>query len=81
MNELMPEHGAPQSMRYAPESESELSVILRRMRFQRDYHANTGHIQEYIDGLKKDTLRGQLKSGREVKVPYRNHQHKGGPER
>lgn len=81
MNELMPEHGAPQSMRYAPESERELSVILHRMRFQRDYHANTGHIQEYIDGLKKDTLRGQLKSGREVKAPHRNHQHKGGPER
>lgn len=81
INELSSEHGTPKFMRYEPESEQELAMTLKRERFIRSYQAKPGNIKEYIDGLKKSTVRGQLKSGREVKVPYRNHQHKGGPER
>lgn len=81
INELSPEHGTPKFMRYEPESERELAMILKRERFKRSYRVKPGNIKEYIDGLKKSTVRGQLKSGREVKAPHRNHQHKGGPER
>lgn len=81
INELSPEHGTPKFMRYEPESEQELAMILKRERFMRSYQVKSGNIKEYIDGLKKNTVRGQLKSGREVKAPHRNHQHKGGPER
>lgn len=81
INELSPEHGTPKFMRYEPESEQELAMILKRERFKRSYQVKPGNIKEYIDGLKKSTVRGQLKSGREVKAPHRNHQHKGGPER
>lgn len=81
INELSPEHGTPKFMRYEPESEQEFAMILKRERFKRSYQVKPGNIKEYIDGLKKSTVRGQLKSGREVKAPHRNHQHKGGPER
>lgn len=81
INELSPEHGTPKFMRYEPESERELAMILKRERFKRSYQVKPGNIKEYIDGLKKSTVRGQLKSSREVKAPHRNHQHKGGPER
>lgn len=81
INELSPEHGTPKFMRYEPESEQELAMILKRERFMRSYQVKSGNIKEYIDGLKKSTVRGQLKSDREVKAPHRNHQHKGGPER
>ena len=81
INELSPKHGTPKFMRYEPESEQELAMILKRERFMRSYQVKPGNIKEYIDGLKKSTVRGQLKSGREVKAPHRNHQHKGGPER
>lgn len=81
INELSPEHGTPKFMRYEPESEQELAMILKRERFMRSYQVKSGNIKEYIDGLKKNTVRGQLKSDREVKAPHRNHQHKGGPER
>lgn len=81
INELSPEHGTPKFMRYEPESERELAMILKRERFKRSYQVKPSNIKEYIDGLKKSTVRGQLKSGREVKAPHRNHQHKGGPER
>ena len=81
INELSPEHGTPKFMRYEPESERELAMILKRERFKRSYQVKPGNIKEYIDGLKKSTVRGQLKSGREVKASHRNHQHKGGPER
>ena len=81
INELSPEHGTPKFMRYEPESERELAMILKRERFKRSYQVKPGNIKEYIDGLKKSTVRGQLKSGREVKVPHRNHQPKGGQER
>lgn len=81
INELSPEHGTPKFMRYEPESKQELAMILKRERFKRSYQVKPGNIKEYIDGLKKSTVRGQLKSGREVKAPHRNHQYKGGPER
>lgn len=81
INELSSEHGMPKFMRYEPESEQELAMILKRERFKRSYQVKPGNIKEYIDGLKKSTVRGQLKSGRGVKAPHRNHQHKGGPER
>lgn len=70
MNELMPEHGSPRSMVYAPASERELAVILKRERFKRDYHAVPGDLKEYIARLKKDTLRGKLKEAQAtVSVP------------
>ena len=40
-------------MQYAPESERELAVILRRERLKRDYHAKPGNVQEYMEKLKK----------------------------
>ena len=61
MNELMPPHGNPKSMTDLPESETELAMILRRERFKRSYHAVNGDIKEYIDDLKKSTMRGRLK--------------------
>lgn len=61
MNELMPLHGNPKSMTDLPESETELAMILRRERFKRSYHAVNGDIKEYIDSLKKSTMRGRLK--------------------
>ena len=57
INELMPEHGTPKSMQYAPESERELAVILRRERLKRDYHAKPGNVQEYMEKLKKASMR------------------------
>lgn len=36
-------------------------MILKRERFKRSYHAKPGNIKEYIDGLQKATVRGQLK--------------------
>lgn len=64
INELMPEHGTPKSMQYAPESERELAVILRRERLKRDYHAKPGNVQEYMEKLKKASMRGRLKEAR-----------------
>ena len=48
-------------MTWLPESERELQTILRREHVKRDYHAKSGDIQEYMDSLKKSTLRGKLK--------------------
>lgn len=81
MNELMPKHGSPKSMFYEPESERELAVILKRERFQRDYHAVPGNLKEYIRRLEKDSVRGQIKGARAVVT---THPHgvpgKDGPE-
>ena len=52
-----------------PENERELAVILKRERLKRSYHATNGDINEYIDGLKKSTLRGKLKEARTAGVP------------
>lgn len=61
MNELMPLHGNPKSMTELPENERELVTILKRERFKQSYHAVSGDIKAYIDGLKKSTMRGRLK--------------------
>lgn len=68
INELMPTHGKPQSITGLPESERELAVILKRERLKRSYHAINGDIKEYIDSLKKGTLRGKLKESRTAAV-------------
>lgn len=82
INDLMPEHGSPKSMQYAPESERELAVILRRERMKRDYHAKPGHVQEYMEKLKKASMRSRLKEARAaVDAPGKGAPHKGGPER
>lgn len=68
MNELMPVHGSPKTMTELPENERELAVILKRERLKRSYHATNGDIKEYIDSLKKGTLRGKLKESRTAAV-------------
>ena len=64
INELMPMHGNPKSMTDLPENEHELAMILKRERFKRSYHAVSGDIKEYIDGLENNPLRGKLKEAR-----------------
>lgn len=82
MDEFISEHGKPKSIVYLPESERELTVILRRERFKRNYHAKPGNIKEYIDGLKKGTVRGRLKEAQTAAVsPPRAPTHKKEPER
>jgi len=79
INELSPEHGAPKFMRYEPESERELAMILKRERFKRSYQVKSGNIKEYIDGLKKSTVRRQLREQRSSISPSGNsepHKHK-----
>lgn len=82
INELMPVHGKPQSITGLPESERELAIILKRERLKRSYHATNGDIKEYIDGLKKGTLRGKLKETRTAAVStHKPPSHKKEPER
>ena len=69
MNELMPVHGSPKSMTDLPKDERELAVILKRERLKRSCHATNGNIKEYIDSLKKNTLRGKLKKSRTAAAP------------
>ena len=61
MNGLMPIHGSPKTITELPENERELAVLLKRERLKRSYHATNGDIKEYINSLKKSTLRGKLK--------------------
>lgn len=68
INELMPMHGNPKSMTDLPESEREFAMILKRERFKRSYHAVSGDIKEYIEGLKKNTLCGKLKETRTAAI-------------
>mgnify|MGYP007114422718 FL=1 len=82
INKLMPEHGAPKSMYYAPESERELSLILVRERLKREHHASPGNFKEYLEKLEKGTLRAQLQARRTtVPSPGKSAPHKGTPER
>lgn len=64
IHELIPMHGNPKTMTDLPESERELAMILKRERFKRSYHAVSGDIKEYLEGLKNNTLRGRLKEAR-----------------
>lgn len=75
-------YGTPESFHYLPEYEWELAKILRRERFRRNYAAETGDIQEYIDNLKKDTIRENLKKVQTVKGSvYKTSSHKKEQER
>jgi hypothetical protein len=80
INELSPEHGNPKTMRYEPEGERELAMILKRERFKRSYQAKPGNLKEYIDSLRKGTVRGQLKEVQSSAAPHKNSRHKDGPE-
>lgn len=81
INELMPEHGTPKSIQYAPESERELAVILRRERLKRDYHAKPGNVQEYMEKLKRrPCAAGSKKRGQPLQLPEAAFPNKG-PER
>lgn len=63
-------------------SERELAVILRRERLKRDYHAKPGNVQEYMEKLKKASMRGRLKEAQAaVAAPGRGAPHKGGLDR
>lgn len=82
INELMPAHGKSQSITGLPESEQELAIILKRERLKRSYHATNGDIKEYIDGLRKGTLRGKLKETRTAATSsHKSPSHKKEPER
>lgn len=82
INELMPEHGTPKSMRYSPENERELSVILSRERLKREHHARPGNFKEYLEKLAKGTLRRQLRAGKTAAhYPGKSAPHKDAPER
>ena len=81
MNELMPVHGSPKSMTDLPKDERELAVILKRERLKRSCHATNGNIKEYIDGLKKNTLRGKLKESRTTAPTHKPPSPKKEPER
>ena len=72
----------PQSITGLPESEQELAIILKRERLKRSYHATNGDIKEYIDGLRKGTLRGKLKETRTAATSsHKSPSHKKEPER
>lgn len=81
VNELMPKHGVPRSMLYTPESEAELSAILRREHFQREHQAISGNFNTYIRNLEKGSVHAQLKNAKSVAntVP-RSHRKKDSPE-
>ncbi len=82
MNELMPVHGNPKTMFYAPESERELAVILGRERSKRSHHALPGNMQEHIETLRKGTVRGQLQEAKIfTSTPMKKAPHKGAQER
>lgn len=82
INQSKAEHGACKCVTWLPGSERELETILRREHVKRDYHAKPGNIQEYMDGLKKGTLRGKLKEARAAAASSPEApSHKKGPER
>ena len=73
LNELSQKHGELKAMRYEPESEAELNVILRRQWFKRDRHADLGDITKHIEGLNKLSIRDKLQEAKtEVKHSERN---------
>ena len=69
-------------MTWLPESERELQTILRLEYVKRDYHAKPGDIQEYMDSLKKGTMRGKLEKAKTaVASTPKPSAHKKEPER
>ena len=73
LNELSQKHGELKAMRYEPESEAELSIILRRQWLKRDRHADLGDITKHIEGLNKLSIRDKLQEAKtEIKPSERN---------
>ena len=64
LNELSQKHGELKAMRYEPESEVELNVILRRQWFKRDRHADLGDIAKHIAGLNKSSVHDKLQEAK-----------------
>lgn len=60
IHELTPKHGAIDSFRYRPESETELGLILRRLHIKRDRQANVGDFEQHIESLQKSSVRNKL---------------------
>ena len=82
ISRLKAEHGTSKCMTWLPESEQELQTILRREHVKRDYHAKPGNIQEYMDSLKKDTMRGKLEKAKTAAASTpKPSSHKKEPER
>ena len=82
INMFKAEHGTSKCVTWLPESERELQTILRREHVKRDYHAKPGNIQEYMDSLKKGTLRGKLENAKTAAASTRKPpSHKKEPER
>ena len=82
INMFKAEHGTSKCVTWLPESEQELQTILRREHVKRDYHAKPGNIQEYIDSLKKGTMRGKLEKAKTAAASTpKPPSHKKEPER
>ena len=57
-------------------------MILRRERLKRDYHAKPGNVQDYMEKLKKASMRGRLKEAQAaVAAPGKGVPYKGGLDR
>lgn len=82
MNRLKTVHGTPKCVTWIPESEHELKTILRREHIKRDHHAKPGNIRDYMDSLKKSTMRGKLKEAQTAAAStHKPPSHKKEPER
>lgn len=82
INGFAREHGKAKSILYEPESSRELSVVLERERLRRSCHAVPGDMGEYMDSLKKSTLRGKLKEAQAAAASsHKPPAHKKEPER
>ena len=69
VNELSKLHGEPDPFRYLPDSEMELGLILRRLHFNRERHANRGSFEQYIENLQNKSVRRKLQNAKaEVKA-------------
>lgn len=82
IKELSSTHGASQIIHYEPGNEQELLMILKRERFKRSYHAKPGKVQDYMEKIKKATMRGRLKEAQmDVALPHKGNFNKGGLDR
>lgn len=72
INELSKSHGDLKSLRYQPESEAELGMILRRMYSNRDRRANRGSFEQHIEDLQKQSVCKKLQKAKsEIKFSER----------
>lgn len=82
MNRFKGEHGTPKCVTWIPESEHELTTILRREHVRRNRYAKPGNIRDYMDDLKKSTMRGKLKEAHTAAASiHKAPSHKKGTER